>query len=63
MSTDARPKPYLIRRGRAGQDEVTALDRDLAEAIYRNFERLPAESHADLPLKRVWMLVQEDTRQ
>ncbi len=34
--------------------------RDLVEAIYRNYERLPAEIQAELPLKRVWMLVMEE---
>ncbi len=34
--------------------------RDLVEAIYRNYERLPAEIQAELPLKRVWMLVYEE---
>jgi restriction system protein len=34
--------------------------KDLVEAIYRNFERLPAEIQAELPLKRVWMLVPGD---
>ena len=34
--------------------------RDLVEAIYRNYEHLPAEIQAELPLKRVWMLVHED---
>jgi restriction system protein len=34
--------------------------RDLVEAIYRNYEQLPAEIQADLPFKRVWMLVQEE---
>lgn len=33
--------------------------RDLVEAIYRTYEKLPAEIQAELPLKRVWMLVQE----
>jgi restriction system protein len=33
--------------------------RDLVEAIYRNYEHLPAEIQAELPLKRVWMLVVE----
>jgi restriction system protein len=33
---------------------------DLVEAIYRTYERLPAEIQAELPLKRVWMLVPED---
>lgn len=35
--------------------------RDLVQAIYRNYERLPAEIQADLPLKRVWVLVNEDS--
>jgi restriction system protein len=34
--------------------------RDLVEAIYRNYEHLPAEVQAELPLKRVWMLVPEE---
>lgn len=33
---------------------------DLVEAIYRTYERLPAEIQAELPLKRVWMLVSEE---
>jgi restriction system protein len=36
--------------------------KDLVEAIYRNYERLPAEIQADLPLKRVWMMVPEDRK-
>ena len=35
--------------------------RDLVEAIYRNYERLPEEIQAELPLKRVWTLVPEET--
>jgi len=34
--------------------------RDLVEAIYRNYERLPAEIQAELPLKKVWVLVREE---
>ncbi len=34
--------------------------RDIVEAIYRNYEKLPAEIQAELPLKRVWMLVTEE---
>ncbi len=33
----------------------------LVRAIYENYERLPAEIQAELPLKRVWMLVPEDS--
>ncbi|HOX15216.1 MAG TPA: restriction endonuclease [Smithellaceae bacterium] len=36
---------------------------DLVEAIYRNYENLPAEIQADLPLKKVWMLVSEETEE
>ncbi len=35
-------------------------DRDLVEAIYRNYERLPAEIQTELPLKKVWMLVVDE---
>ena len=34
---------------------------DLVDAIYRNYERLPAEIQAELPLKRVGMLVAEES--
>ncbi len=34
--------------------------KDLVESVYRNYERLPAEIQAELPLKRVWMLVSEE---
>lgn len=33
---------------------------ELVEAIYRTYDRLPAEIQAELPLKRVWMLVKEE---
>ena len=33
---------------------------DLVGAIYRNYERLPEEIQAELPLKRVWTLVAEE---
>jgi restriction system protein len=33
---------------------------DLVKAIYRNYEKLPAEIQAELPLKRVWTLVPDD---
>ena len=35
--------------------------RDLVKAIYRHYDRLPAEIQADLPLQKVWMLVAEDS--
>ena len=34
---------------------------DLVQAIYRTYERLPAEVQAELPLKREWMLVVEES--
>jgi len=34
--------------------------RNLLEAIYRSYERLPAEIQAELLLKQVWMLVSEE---
>jgi len=52
----------VIAEAKQGYFAVRMWDsRDLVEAIHRNYERLPAEIQADLPLKRVWMLVQEDT--
>lgn len=33
---------------------------DIVEAVYRTYEKLPAEIQAELPLKRVWMLVSEN---
>ena len=35
--------------------------RDLVRAIYRTYERLPAEIQAELPLTKVWMLVAEES--
>ena len=34
---------------------------DLVDAIYRNYDELPTEVQAELPLKQVWMLVAEDS--
>jgi restriction system protein len=36
---------------------------DLVSAIYRTYDKLPAEIQAELPLKRVWMLVSETTEE
>ena len=35
---------------------------DLVGAIYRNYDRLPAEIQAELPLKQVWVLVSEGSQ-
>jgi len=37
--------------------------RELVEAIYRTYDRLPAEIQAELPLKRIWMLVPESSEE
>lgn len=51
----------VLAESKQGHFTVRLWDsRDLVEAIYRNYERLPAEIQADLPLKRVWMLVVEE---
>jgi restriction system protein len=52
----------VLAEARQGHFSVRLWDsRDLVEAIYRTYEQLPAEMQANLPLKRVWMLVHEDT--
>lgn len=51
----------LLNEAKQGHFTVRLWDsRDLVEAIYRTYERLPAEIQAELPLKRVWMLVREE---
>jgi restriction system protein len=51
----------VMAESKQGHFTVRLWDsRDLVEAIYRNYERLPAEIQAELPLKRVWMLVAEE---
>ena len=50
--TESKPSHFLVRLWDS---------RDLVEAIYRNYERLSAEIQAELPLKRVWMLVAEES--
>jgi len=50
----------VLNEAKQGHFTVRLWDsRDLVEAIYRTYEKLPAEIQAELPLKRVWMLVQE----
>jgi restriction system protein len=51
----------LLNEAKQGHFTVRLWDsRDLVEAIYRTYERLPAEIQAELQLKQVWMLVQEE---
>ena len=50
----------VLNESKQGHFTVRLWDSsDLVEAIYRNYDRLPAEIQAELPLKRVWMLVAE----
>jgi restriction system protein len=52
----------VLAEARQGHFTVRLWDsRDVVEAVYRTYEHLPAEIQADLPLKRVWMLVPEDS--
>lgn len=48
--SEARQGHFLVRLWES---------RDLVTAIYRTYENLPPEIQAELPLKRVWMLVHE----
>lgn len=51
----------VLGEARQGHFTVRLWDsRDLVEAIYRTYDQLPAEIQAELPLKRVWMLVPEE---
>ena len=50
--TEARTGHFSVRLWGSG---------DLVEAIYRTYERLPAEVQAELPLKRAWMLVVDES--
>jgi restriction system protein len=48
----------VLAEARQGHFTVRLWDsRELVEAIYRTFDKLPEEIQAELPLKQVWMLV------
>ena len=52
----------VLTEARTGHFSVRLWDSgDLVEAIYRTYDRLPAEIQAELPLKRGWMLVAEES--
>ena len=52
----------VLQEANQGHFKVRLWDSsDLVGAIYRNYDRLPAEVQAELPLKQVWMLVTEDS--
>jgi restriction system protein len=51
---------FVLNEAKQGHFTVRLWDSgDLVAAVYRTYERLPAKIQAELPLKRVWMLVQE----
>ncbi len=53
-------KQTVVREARQETFKIRLWDQnDLVAAVYRTYERLPAELQAELPLKRVWMLVRE----
>ena len=50
----------VLRESKQGHFTVRLWESsDLVDAIYRNYNRLPAEIQAELPLEQVWMLVSE----
>ena len=52
----------VLAESRTGHFSVRLWDsRDLVQAIYRTYEQLPAEIQAELPLKRGWMLVIDES--
>ena len=52
----------VLQESKQGHFTVRLWDSNhLVGAIYRNYDRLPAEVQAELPLKQVWMLVAEDS--
>ena len=55
-------KDSVIREARQLYFEVRLWDSgDLVAALQENFERLPEELQAELPLKRIWLLVEADS--
>ncbi len=54
----------VLKEARSDYFSVRLWDSsDLVEAIYRSYDRLPAEIQAELPLKQVWMLVPEGSEE
>jgi restriction system protein len=55
-------KDSVIREAKQLFFEVRLWDSgDLVAALQENFERLPEELQAGLPLKRIWLLVEADS--
>ncbi|KAF0995496.1 hypothetical protein BJQ97_02158 [Geobacillus sp. TFV-3] len=54
-------KNYVIKDAKHNFFKVRLWDSDeLLKAILRNYDKFPDSLQAELPLKRVWALVQED---
>jgi restriction system protein len=52
----------VLNEARTSHFSVRLWDsNDVVQALYRNYERLPAEMQAAVPLKRTWMLVLDET--
>ena len=52
----------ILTEVRIGHFSIRLWDNsDLVEAVYRTYQRLPAEVQAELPLKQEWMLVVEES--
>lgn len=51
----------VVREARLETFKIRLWDQsDLVQAVYRSYDKLPKEIQAELPLKRVWVLVRED---
>ena len=44
------------------QDSVVGTGRDVVDSILQNYERLDDEVKAELPLKKIWVMVREDDK-
>ena len=54
-------KQSVYREARTLFFEIRLWDADkLIDAIFENYEKLPEVLQAELPLKRIWALVQEE---
>jgi len=53
---------FLKSEARQHSFEIRLWDQsDILQAVYGTYERLPEEIQAELPLKRIWALVREET--
>jgi restriction system protein len=52
VKSDAKKEFFRIRLWDQG---------DLVDAVQQNYERLDDEIKADIPLKRIWVMVKDET--